>query len=215
MPVIACLHTAASNVGVFDAALHGLRVAGAGLRHAVRPDLLAAAERAGGPTPEIIERTATALRSLCDGADAVLLTCSTLGFAAAMATTDAPAPVLQADAALAQAAVRDGGRVAVLCAAPTTLEPTRRLSEAASAATGAEIRMRLVPDAWGVFKAGDHRRYLALIAAAADAALEDGASRVALAQASMAGAAPLCASPALVDTSPAVALAAALLLIGR
>lgn len=84
---IACLHTAASNAAVFDAACP----AGVRLTHAVRPDLLAAAEAAGGLTPEIAAATAEALRGL-EG-DAVLLTCSTLGPAAGGA--------LRADAALA------------------------------------------------------------------------------------------------------------------
>jgi len=73
---IACLHTAASNAAVFDAACP----AGVTLSHAVRSDLLAAAEVAGGLTTEIALETAAALRRL-EG-DRVLLTCSTIGAAA-------------------------------------------------------------------------------------------------------------------------------------
>ena len=48
---MACLHTAQSNVAVFEAACPD----GVQLSHAVRPDLLAAAE-AGGLTPAIAAR---------------------------------------------------------------------------------------------------------------------------------------------------------------
>ncbi|HUN50891.1 MAG TPA: hypothetical protein VMU42_07235, partial [Candidatus Sulfotelmatobacter sp.] len=73
---IACLHTAESNVAVFDAAAAAL---GANLTHLVRADLLQAAEAAGGMTPAVAARTAALLHRLAEDADAVLLTCSTLG----------------------------------------------------------------------------------------------------------------------------------------
>ena len=85
MPRITCLHTAQSNNAVFDAALAAAGLTGVTLRHEVRADLLAAAERAGGLTRQIEQRTAEALRGLSDGADVVLLTCSTLGPAAEIA----------------------------------------------------------------------------------------------------------------------------------
>lgn len=92
----ACLHTAQSNVAVFEAA----RPEGVRLTHAVRPDLLAAAE-AEGLTPAVVAATVAALGAL--EADAVLLTCSTLGPAAGAAGA------LRADAALADAATAAGG----------------------------------------------------------------------------------------------------------
>lgn len=203
---IACLHTAQSNVAVFEAARASLGLAAGALRHEVRPELLAEAERAGGLTPKIKARTGEALLALCDGADAVVLTCSTLGPAAQAVADAAPVPVLRADAALAEAAVRGGGRVVALCAVETTLGPTRALFEGAARATGAEVEVRLVPGAWAAFKAGEHDRYLAMIAQAADAAARGGASRVALAQASMAGA----AAPGTTTPPPLVVPAAAL-----
>lgn len=207
---IACLHTAASNVAVFEAARRGLGLVAGTLRHEVRPDLLDDAERAGGLTPEIEARACQALLGVCHGADAVLLTCSTLGPAAWAAAGTAPVPVLRVDAALAERAVRGGGKVVALCAVETTLGPTRALFEAAAiarrsvperdgtaqivhrrGATRVEVEVRLIPGAWAAFKAGDHDRYLAAVAQAADEAARGGASCVALAQASMAGAAGL------------------------
>lgn len=184
---IACLHTAASNTALFDAACPP----GLALHHTVRADLLAEAEAAGGLTPAIAARTAGVLEALAEpGVHAVLLTCSTLGPAVAQAR--AALPFLRADAALAEAATAPGGDVLVLCAVATTLEPTRALFTAAAARHGAICAVRLVPDAWAAFRAGDAARYHALVAAAADAGLAAGAGRVALAQASMAPAAALC-----------------------
>jgi hypothetical protein len=207
LPRIDCLHTAPSNIAVFDRALREAGLSGVDLRHWVRADLLAAAAQAGGLTPAIARETADALADLCDDADAVLLTCSTLG--PAVEEVAASAPVLRTDAALALDAVRGGGSVVVLCAAETTMEPTRRLFEQAARATAANIVVRLISGAWDTFTRGDQSRYLAMIAQAADNAMQDGASRVALAQASMAGAVVLCAAPDRVLASPAAGLRAA------
>ncbi|MBN8943097.1 MAG: Asp/Glu racemase [Rhizobiales bacterium] len=206
---IACLHTAESNIAVFDAALRTL-VPGdtVMLRHAVRAELLADAEAAGEVTPEIAGRTGEALLALGGDADAVILTCSTLGpVADSLAGT---MPALRVDAALAREAVRDGGKVVALCTVETTLAPTRALFEAAAATTGAAVEVRLVPGAWAAFRAGDRNRYLALVAEAADAALRGGATQVALAQASMAGAAGLATALPAPLTSPAAGLRAAI-----
>jgi hypothetical protein len=202
---IACLHTAASNIAIFDAAAP----LGLSLAHRVRPDLLAAAEQAGGPTPAILSTTAEELAVLAaePGTEAVLLTCSTLGPAAALAA-DAPCPVLRVDAALAEAAARQPGPVTVLCAAPTTLDPTRALFEAAFGDDGrARLEVSLVEGAWPAFRAGERARYLRQLAAAADRAFAAG-HQVALAQASMAGATPLCRGGVPL-TSPGAGLAAA------
>jgi hypothetical protein len=189
---IACLHTAGSNVAIFEAA----RPDGVRLSHAVRPDLLVAAE-AEGLTPAIAAATAQALGAL-DG-DAVLLTCSTLGPAAEAAGA------IRADAALAEAATAGGGTVEVLCAAPSTLTATAELFGAAAERTGAQVTVRLVTGAWRLFHAGDHAGYAALIARDAEASRAD---VVALAQASMAPAAQLAGRPVL--TVPTAALAAVL-----
>jgi hypothetical protein len=210
MPRIACLHTAESNVAVFEAALRELDLPGVELKHDVRPGLLAEAERSGGLTPELEARTEEALHVLCNGADAVLLTCSTLGPAAETAARTGSCPILRVDAALAAEAVRDGGRVVVLCAAETTIVPTRLLFEDAAQRTGATITMRLVPGAWDAFRAGEAKRYHSLIAQAAEAASHGGATRVALAQASMAGAARLATIEPPALASPEAGLRAAL-----
>ncbi|MBU8538823.1 hypothetical protein [Falsiroseomonas tokyonensis] len=192
---IACLHTAASNVPLFDAACPP----GVTLHHTLRADLLAEAEAAGGLTPAIAARTAAAIEALAaPGIDAVLLTCSTLG--PSLAQARATIPLRRADAALAEAARRAGGRLVVLCAVETTLGPTGALF-------GPGCEIRLVPGAWAAFRAGDAAGYARMVAEAADAAFAEGADCVALAQASMAPAAALCRRGTPL-TSPAASLAA-------
>jgi hypothetical protein len=208
---IACLHTAESNIAVFDAALaaRGAVAGDCALRHAVRADLLAAAERMGGLDATIMAETVAALADLSGDADAVLLTCSTLGPAVATAKRAMSVPVLRVDQALAEAAAKRGGHVLALCAVATTVAPTRDLFEEAARATAATVEVRLVEGAWDAFKAGDRPRYLAMVGAAADEAFRAGVATVALAQASMAGAAALCRAGTPL-TSPAVGLAAAI-----
>ena len=204
---IACLHTAAVNIGQFEDAAQALGLPPGALSHTLRADLLAAAGRAGGMTPAIADETRAALLALTAGADAVLLTCSTLGEAAA--ACDAAVPVLRIDAALAAQATRGGGRVVALCAAQSTLAPTARLFAAAAARSGARVETRMIPGAWARFLAGDHDGYLDAVAAAADAARDGGADVVALAQASMTGAVARAARAPAPLASPAAGLAAA------
>jgi hypothetical protein len=207
---IACLHTADSNIAVFEAAARQLGLADGALHHDVRADLLAAAEQAGMVTPEIAAQTAEALLRLSNGADAVILTCSTLGPVAESAADQSAIPISRADAALAKRAVSAGGRVVVLCAVGTTVPPTTPLfTKAAMQAPACEIDVRLVSGAWALFKAGDLAGYHAAIAAAADQAYVEGATVVALAQSSMAGAALLVKCGPTPLTGPETALAAA------
>jgi hypothetical protein len=207
---IACLHTAESNVVVFDQAATGLGNDSVLLEHIVRPDLLAAAEMAGGLTPEIISQAQVALKALCNDHDAVLLTCSTLGPSVYGMSDKTSTPVIRVDEALANQAVLSGGRVVVLCAVETTVAPTSELFLRASASTSATVEVKLIPNIWSLFKAGALNEYFSAIAAAAHGAYTHGADVVALAQASMANAALLVNNNALPLTSPSCGLRAAI-----
>lgn len=197
---ISCLHTSQSNIALFEAVRRELKLDDVILKHRVRADLLADAEKAGGVTDTILDRAADELRSVAAGADGVLLTCSTIGAAAARAAPGIEAPVLRVDEALAEEATRNGGNIIVLCTVGTTIAPTRALFEAAAVASSATIEVRLVPGAWEFFRNGQHEDYFAAIAAAADTAADERVAGVALAQASMAGAARLARNEPL--TSP-------------
>ncbi len=206
---IGFLHSAESNIQVFNKAALALGRGDLLFAHEVRGDLLAAAERAGGLTDEIIARTAAALQEIRPGADVLVLTCSTLGPAVDALHPPLDIPVLRVDEALAREAVRGGGMVQVLCAAPTTIEPTREIFERHAKTAGARIGVTIVPGAWPAYKVGDRKRYHQLIAEAADNAYRGGARIVALAQASMAGAARLCNAGTPL-TSPLAGLKAAI-----
>jgi hypothetical protein len=196
---IACLHTMESNAALFDAACPE----GATLVHAVREDFIARAVAAGGASEALLEEAAEALRALMreSGADALLLTCTSIGGAAARAGA------IRVDEALAAAAAEaagPGGLIDVLISLPSTEAPTREMFERHAAAAGARIRIVLVEGALAAFQAKDFERYADLVAAAAD---RSDAPVVALAQASMAPAAAR--AKRAVMTSPAAALAAA------
>lgn len=205
---IACLHTADSNIEVFNTAAQRLNLPTTALVHHVRADLLAAAERAGGLTPAIGHQTRHALLDLARGADAVLLTCSTLGPCISAGSLRTVVPTLRVDAALADEATRLGGRVIALCAVETTVDATTQVFADAAKHTGAQVEIRLVPGAWALFRTGERAGYLSAIAAAVDEAYESGASVVALAQASMAGARDLATGARQPLDSPSTGLAA-------
>ncbi|WP_037153263.1 hypothetical protein [Rhizobium freirei] len=182
---ITCLHTAESNIAVYEAAAKALGLPDGMLRHHVRADLLLSAEKAGRLTEEVSAETAALLWHLAGEADAVVLNCSTLGPATSEVAAGAAAPIIRADAALAAEAVKAGGKVIVLCTVETTIAPTTALFEIAAKETGAEIEVRLVPGAWAHFRAGDLSAYLAAIADAVKAAHDEGPVTIAFAQASM------------------------------
>ena len=61
---IACLHTATSNIALFDHAAQSLELPPHTLSHIVMPHLLAEAEQSGGMTPEQQNRLAQLLHSV-------------------------------------------------------------------------------------------------------------------------------------------------------
>lgn len=141
------------------------------------------------------------------GADAVLLTCSSISEYAAGLGEAAGIPVLRVDEAVADAAVAAGRRIAVIATLPTTLGPSVRLVRERAALAGAdpEVSEVLVEGAFEAVAAGDtatHDRLVgeAVVRAAATADV------VVLAQASMATAAQaVCVSiPVLTSPEPAV-----------
>ncbi|ELY3709107.1 glutamate racemase [Cronobacter sakazakii] len=199
---IACLHTAQSNVAIFDEAARALDLPQDALTHKVMPHLLEQAQAAGGVTPEIEKEAIAALADLRTDADVVLLTCSTLGGAADFLAQDPG--IMRVDRALAQATVTAGQPVVVLCAAPTTLHPTAALFRATLPPT-TPLGVELIPDAWALFESGQHDAFHQRVAEAAQQAFARGAGCVALAQASMAGAERYFSHPKLL-TSPRAAL---------
>lgn len=187
---IACLHTAASNIALFDEAAQTLGLPATALSHIVMPHLLAEAELSGGMTAAQQQRLDRLLHSLTPWFDAILITCSTLGPVADSFKADSHrCPVYRTDRMLADHLHQMTGPSLVLCAAESTLAATRALFCPLGLAAERQPQVELIPHAWTAFKAGDHQRYHALIGEAVEQGRMKGAQQVALAQVSMAAAA--------------------------
>ncbi|MEZ5399158.1 MAG: aspartate/glutamate racemase family protein [Bryobacteraceae bacterium] len=140
------------------------------------------------------------------GADVILVTCSSIGAAVALARPFMDVPVVRIDEAMAEQAVTLGSRVGVAATLSTTLGPTLDLLEATAAAAGRSVELTpcLCEGAFEAVVAGDTATHDRLLSAAL-ADLVTKVDAVVLAQASMArvadampaGAAPILSSPRL------------------
>ena len=206
------LHTSPVHIATFDRLLSQIDPQIAA-RHLVDESLLSDARSAGAITPELQARIAATLeRAIEDGAGAVLCTCSTIGGWAEEVGQQLSAPVLRVDRAMAERAVELGPRILIAAALASTLAPTRALLLDAAERAGRPVQLAelLCEDAWARFEQGDQSGYLTAIAESLRHAAGD-ADVIVLAQASMAGAAALCAElPIPILSSPRLGLEAAL-----
>lgn len=144
--------------------------------------------RTGHLTPTTARRVATYIAGAQDaGADAVLVTCSSIGRAAEQARALVDLPVIRVDEAMADRAVRHGERVGVIATLRTTLEPTAALVEARAAAAGRPVRVvpQLCEGAFEALGRGDTARHDELVAEGLRR-LAGAVDAIVLAQASMA-----------------------------
>jgi hypothetical protein len=181
----------------------------------VREDLLADAQTEGADSPPLVARIRQAMGDAgASGASVVVCTCSTIGGAAEDADLSGGATSIRIDRAMADEAVRRGGKVLLVAALQSTVAPTVALlrSSADRLSVYIEIDPLVVADAWPHFKAGRHGDYAAAIVDAivrADAKAE----AIVLAQASMAPAAERLAAQGIIAlTSPRLGVAHALAL---
>jgi Asp/Glu/hydantoin racemase len=121
------------------------------------------------------------------GADAVMVTCSSIGPGVRVAREVFDFPVLRVDEAMAETAVHSGRRIGVAATLSTTLAPTIQLIEetAASHHRTIEIVPALCKGAFEAVIAGDTALHDSLVAGAL-AELRTQADVIVLAQASMA-----------------------------
>lgn len=210
---IGFLHTVPALAARFDADLVAAMPQATAV-HVVDPGLLATAIRSG--VDERVESSVAAhiAHLVADGADAVLVTCSSIGEAVERAAAGAAVPVVRVDDAMAAEAVAragPGGRIVVLATLEATLGPTGRLLERAAhdVTPAPAVRAEVVADAAAARAAGDDATHDRLVAEAVRAAAAE-ADVVVLAQASMAPAAEGAGVDVPVLTSPASALAAVL-----
>ncbi|HEX7776490.1 MAG TPA: aspartate/glutamate racemase family protein [Parvibaculum sp.] len=208
---IAFLHTASIHVETFNAL--GREIAPElKLAHAVREDLLSAAEKAGFVTPALDMKTQEALFALAEGgARVVVCTCSTLGASAEALSEEMDIPVLRIDRAMADLAVETGRVIGVAACIPATVPNTQTLIRSSAARAGREVEVRsfVFDDVWTAFREGRLTDYYEGIAARLEAAAQ-GVDVLVLAQASMAPAAALCgALSAPILSSPRIGFEAA------
>ncbi len=169
---------------------------------------------AGGLTPATSRRLSQHLQSAEDaGADAILVTCSSVGPAVESARPFLNVPVLRVDQPMADEAVRLGRRIGVIATLQTTLEPTANLIKERAAAQGKEVEVvrQLCEGAFEAVRTGDTETHDRLVTAG----LRELAAKVdvvVLAQASMArvtDALPEAEKSVPILSSPALGVAAA------
>jgi Asp/Glu/hydantoin racemase len=99
------------------------------------------------------------------GADAVLVTCSSVGGVVDAARPFAGVPLLRVDQAMAEQAVERGTRIGVLATLWSTLRPTAVLIErtAREAERQVEVRDRLCDGAFEALREGDTERHDELV----------------------------------------------------
>lgn len=193
------LHTVPALAGTFQSALESADP-GIELVHVADPWLLRTAIETG-VTADVTARLASHVRWLVDGgAEAVLVTCSSVGEAVEAAARHEDVPVLRVDAPMAADAVRiaaDIGatesrptRIAVLATLAATMGPTGRLIARTVQAASADVVVdaQVVDGAAAARQRGDNAEHDRLISAAVAAAAE-ASDVIVLAQASMAPAA--------------------------
>ena len=121
------------------------------------------------------------------GADAILVTCSSMGGAVDAARRFAGVPLLRVDQAMAEQAVARGARIGVLATLSSTLAPTAELIRrtAAEAGRDVEVRDRVCEGAFEALRATDTERHDELVLGGLTQLL-GWADVIVLAQASMA-----------------------------
>ena len=189
---LAMIHTVPGLIATFEPLVRRALPGWASF-NMVDESLLKATIRDGVLTPLTIRRLAGMVWSAVDGgADAVLVTCSSLGGAVDALQAQCPVPLFRIDEGMAAEAVASAHRIGVLATLPTTLQPTTDLIRRVAARTGRDctITSQLADGAFALLAEGDAAGHDALVAQA----LRDLAPQVdaiVLAQASMARVLPL------------------------
>jgi Asp/Glu/hydantoin racemase len=204
---LAFVHTSHVLIPLFSQ-LAKEKLPGIEIFHMVDESLIRNTIAAGCLTKTTIRRLVSMIGSAHEGgADAVMVTCSSIGPGVAVARTQFDFPVLRVDEAMAETAVKLGRRIGVAATLKTTLEPTIALLEETAAAAGREVELipELCDGAFDAVLAGDTARHDELLSSALKK-LKEQVEVVVLAQASMArvlgqlksnGGSPILSSPEL------------------
>ena len=213
---LAFLHTSHVAIPVFAKLAKDYLKANDGF-HMSDESLIRNTIAAGGLTDNTIRRLSGLISIARDGgADAVLVTCSSIGKATAMLRRQFDFPVIRVDEAMAERAVELGTRIGVAATLITTLEPTLELLRETAQRAGkvVELNPALAVGAFEAASAGDVAEHDRLLLETLSA-LTPKVDVVVLAQASMArvaallppGGPPVLASPEMAMQRAAAELA--------
>ena len=141
---VGMVHTVSKLVPMFEE-LAGEVMPGTEIIHLVDEGLLKDIVAGGELTPERVSRLAS-LASFAEasGAEAVMLTCSTVGPGVDTAQESVDVPFLKVDEAMADRAVELGPRIGVIATLHTTLTPTSDLVRDRASAQGREVQVETV-----------------------------------------------------------------------
>lgn len=186
MPRIAMLHTVSGLLPVF-ADLARSQLQGADVFNIVDESLLQNVIREDGLSIRTMRQVAVHIGSAVDaGADAILVTCSSIGPAVDAARPFCAVPLVRIDQGMAQAATEAGERIGVLATVRTTMEPTRDLIATCAAGAGKtpQIVARVCDGAFDRLLQGDTAGHDRIVAEALEQLAAE-TDVVVLAQASM------------------------------
>ncbi len=141
-----------------------------------------------GATPAITDRVVRqALLATDAGPDLVVFTCSSTSPMIDVARRMSSVPILKVDEPMAEAAVRAGRRIGLVCTARSTIEPSSALLHASAATAGktTEIVTGFVEGAYEALFAGDRARHDSMVTTAA-VSLAKSCDALVLAQVSLA-----------------------------
>ena len=158
--------------------------------HMVDESLIKNTIATGALTKPTIRRMATLVTSAHEGgADAVMVTCSSVGPGVNVLRALFDFPILRIDEAMAEEAVRTGRRIGVLATLETTLTPTVELLRETARAQSREVMILpcLCPGAFDAILSGDDQRHHQIVAENLEELMRQ-SDVIVLAQASMAGA---------------------------
>lgn len=205
---LAFIHTSSMLVGMFSE-LAKQYLPGMGVFHMTDESLVRETIAARKLTTTTTRRLAAMIHSAQEGgADAVMVTCSSIGAAVPIARQLFDFPILRVDEAMAETAVARATRIGVGATLATTLEPTIELLRETAAAAGRTVQVIpcLCEGAFAAIQKGDTERHDRILSDALKELVRE-VELVVLAQASMARVLPsLPPHPTPVLSSPELAM---------
>lgn len=185
--VLALIHTSPTLTPIFGG-LCAKHLPGVQIFHMVDESLIKDTIRHGHLRRLTMRRLLAVVNSAQEaGADAVMVTCSSIGAGVRLAQQLFDVPVIRVDEAMAERAVQLGSRIGVMATLRTTLEPTMALLEEKAREAGRDVTLvpSLCDGAFEAVLAGDTATHDRILSKALLEEME-GVDVVVLAQASMA-----------------------------